>query len=301
MTEPAVADVPFRKVSIIGLGLIGGSLAAGLKHAGLAQSLCGYDSNAASLEAGLRLSLIDTAADSVAEAIIDADLVVLCVPVKAVAAMLPALKGFPGIITDVGSVKSPLIKNVVEAFGFVPTNLVPAHPIAGSEKHGIEAADRTLFSAHQVILTPTPATNSAALQRVEFLWRSLGATVVQMTPAHHDEVLAQTSHLPHLLAYALVDTLSRQGDSLEVFEYAAGGFRDFSRIAASDPVMWRDIFATNQAPVLQILDKYLEELQMLKGMIEQHDTDGLEQVFKRAKIARDHFSSLDAIRREGGK
>ena len=201
------------------------------------------------------------------------------------------------VITDVGSVKGIAIEAARRVFGELPENFIPGHPIAGSEKQGVVAADPNLFRQHKVILTPGEASNPAAIARVEKLWNGLGAEVVRMSVSHHDDVLAQTSHLPHLLAYALVDTLSAGGDSLEVFEYAAGGFRDFSRIAASDPTMWSDIFEANKEPLVQVLDQYLLKLETLKQLIESGEADQIKDVLSRAKVARDHFSNIQAIAR----
>ena len=167
-----------------------------------------------------------------------------------------------------------------------------SHPIAGSEQHGVAAANPDLFVGHRVILTPINETDEAAIDSVAELWRSLGATITFMSPEHHDQVLAQTSHLPHLLAYALVDTLSLGGDSLDVFQYAAGGFRDFTRIAASDPVMWRDIFLTNPGPVLDVLDRYIEEVGSLRRMISDGNEEQMSALFTRAKAARDYFAEI---------
>ena len=286
----------FKKVSIIGLGLIGGSIASGMKQRELAGEISAYDGDPSALTNGLALKVIDTGAGSIEECVIDSDLVVLAVPVLSIRESLESLEALfkekSCIVTDVGSVKSPIIEIAKELFGEIPRNLVPGHPIAGSEKHGVTAANPDLFINHKVILTPTESVADEATDSVAQLWDALGARVIEMTAAHHDSVFAQTSHLPHLLAYALVDMLSVQGDSLEIFEYAAGGFRDFSRIAASDPVMWRDIFKANRNEVLNSLDKYMSELGDIRQMISEGKMDELEELFKRAKIARDHFSRL---------
>jgi 3-phosphoshikimate 1-carboxyvinyltransferase len=221
------------------------------------------------------------------------------VPVQAVAQVLAEIPASGQLITDVGSVKAAVIDAVREARGEVPPGFSPGHPIAGSEKHGVAAANPDLFEQHRVLLTPLAETDAAALQTVQSLWQALGAEVTEMSPEHHDDVLAQTSHLPHLAAYALVDVLSQGGDSLEVFQYAAGGFRDFSRIAASDPTMWRDVFLTNQAPVLATLDQYIAELGALRDLVAAGDGEQLKAIFERAKAARDHFADLDEARRNG--
>jgi 3-phosphoshikimate 1-carboxyvinyltransferase len=289
-------EAEFNRVAIIGLGLIGGSLAAGMRQQGLARTLIAWDANYLSLSTGRDLGIIDEVAADVAAATNGADLVILCVPVKAMKSVLQQIEPGDQIITDVGSVKTPFLEEAREVFGEVPARLIPGHPIAGSERHGVTAADPNLFARHRVILTPAGNAEADAVSRVEALWQGLGAQTIQMSAEHHDDVLAQTSHLPHLLAYALVDTLSSGGDSLEVFEYAAGGFRDFSRIAASDPTMWSDIFQANREPLLKILDRYMAELTDLRALVSAEDGDAMKEVFSRAKAARDHFSTIDRSR-----
>lgn len=282
----------FKRVSIIGLGLIGGSVAAGMKQRGLAEWITACDADPQALTAGLEKGVIDENADSIKVCTANSDLVVLCVPVLSIRSVFAQLRDVRSVITDVGSVKTPVINAATEIFGEMPARFVPGHPIAGSEKHGVEAANPDLFENHKVVLTPMDSTDDAAVAMIEELWTSLGAQVVKMTPDHHDSIFAQTSHLPHLLAYALVDMLSAQGESLEIFEYAAGGFRDFSRIAASDPVMWRDIFKANDEKVLSSLDQYIAELGGIRNLIADGNMEALEALFKRAKIARDHFDSI---------
>ena len=278
-------------LAIIGLGLIGGSIAAGLKKRNPDYEIAAWDRNPQSLELGLAGGLIDASLNSTAD--IDTDLVVLALPVRALEELLPCLDFRDAVVTDVGSVKGHVLETFNKVTGAVPQNFVPGHPIAGSEQHGVAAADPDLFSGHRVILTPLADTDTVAADKVAEMWRELGATITFMTPEHHDQVLAQTSHLPHLLAYALVDTLSLGGDSLEVFQYAAGGFRDFSRIAASDPVMWRDIFLTNAEPIVEILDRYVEEVASLRQLISEGGGEQLEAILARAKAARDHFSEIN--------
>lgn len=290
----------FDRVAIIGLGLIGGSIALGLKQRGLASFISAFDRNRENLEIGLSLGVVDGIFDTVGSSVRDADMVVLAVPVKAMSGVLGEL-GPKAVITDVGSVKSPVIEAARQVFGEMPTSFVPGHPIAGSEKSGVRAATGDLFEGRRVILTPLKITSAEALDKVRSFWRAMGAELVEMEAAHHDEVLAKTSHLPHLLACALVDTLSRQDEGFEIFRYAAGGFRDFSRIAASDPVMWRDIFDTNADRLLEALDSYLENLARLTLLIRKGDTDGLQAVLARAKVARDHFAAMDDRRNHGAK
>jgi 3-phosphoshikimate 1-carboxyvinyltransferase len=230
----------------------------------------------------------------------EVELIVVAVPVMAMTEVFSSIAGcFDSdvIVMDVGSVKGPVVQALENVHGSVPTNFVPAHPIAGSEKHGVSAANADLFKAHKVILTPGDETAEAALAGVTDLWESLGADVTIMQAEHHDLILAQTSHLPHLLAYALIDTLSSQGDSLEIFDYAAGGLRDFSRIASSDPQMWRDIFQSNRKPLLEILDRYMSELGELRDLIATDEIDKVFECLVRAKAARDHFSKILADRK----
>lgn len=281
-----------NRVAVIGLGLIGGSIGLGLRRQNI--QVTAFDQNSDSLAQGLELGVIDIAASSVAQAVTGAELVILAVPVLAVSTILEEIKvaNFQAVLTDVGSVKQPVLQEFFDVFGEVPAQFVPGHPIAGSEKHGVTAANGDLFRQHRVLLTPLEHTNAEATQLVREMWQSLGADVSLMTTDHHDRILAQTSHLPHLLAYALIDTLSVQGDSLEIFEYAAGGLRDFSRIAASDPTMWRDIFMSNRTALLSILDQYTGELQDLRQTIETGDSEALFAMLSRSKAARDHFSDL---------
>jgi prephenate dehydrogenase len=287
-----------QRVAIIGLGLIGGSIALGLRRQKI--EVVAFDRNKESLIEGLRLGVTDRSADSIAEALVGANLAIIAVPVLAMASVLKEIKacGYSGLLTDVGSVKQPVVEEFIAVYGEVPIQFVPGHPIAGSEKHGVSAAYESLFRQHRVLLTPLDDTDESAVEEVQSLWQSLGAEVSLLTVEHHDSVLAQTSHLPHLLAYALIDTLSGQGDSLEIFEYAAGGLRDFSRIAASDPTMWRDIFMSNRGPLLTILDQYSQDLLELRSVIEAGDGDELFDRLSRSKAARDHFSSLLQQRQE---
>lgn len=286
----------FDTVAFIGLGLIGGSVAAGIRERKLARKLVAYDPNAVNLKQALDSGLIDDTAISARGATEGADLVVLAAPVMALGPVLGELKAVlqrdDVVITDVGSVKQPVIEFARAACGEFPSSFVPGHPIAGSERHGVDAADANLFANHRVILTPPPGTRADARDKVRALWSALGAEVIEMEAAHHDSVLAQTSHLPHLLAYALVDTLSSGGDSTEVFEFAAGGFRDFSRIAASDPIMWRDIFQSNASEILPVLDEFRHRLDEMRALIRDGKTQELSNILARSKAARDHFSQL---------
>ncbi len=284
-----------KKLTIIGLGLMGGSLGAALKKNDWCETIVGYSRNPDSLKQALELGCIDQVESDLIAAVKDADIIVLCVPVLAIETILktiqPVLKPST-IITDVASVKSYVVKIAEQIFGRVPENFVPAHPIAGSEKSGVQATQANLYQHHKVILTPLAHTNPNAIEQVTSMWQAVGAQVTQMDVAHHDEVLAATSHLPHLIAFSLVDTLAGEPDRQEIFDYAAGGFRDFTRIAASDPIMWRDIFLTNKVATLQVLDHFLKDLNQLREAIKQGKGEELLATFTRAKVAREQFSKV---------
>lgn len=285
----------FQRMAVIGLGLIGGSLAQAAKTRGLVATVVGCDERPGPLEEGRRLGLIDESEADAARAVADADLVVLAVPVRANRAVLAQIRdALPegAVLTDVGSVKGGFVADVRGVFGELPATIVPGHPIAGSERSGVSAADADLFRDHKVILTPEPETDASALKTMCQLWSACGAEVLTMPVARHDEVLAATSHLPHLIAFSLVDTLAGEDDSQDIFRYAAGGFRDFTRIAASDPVMWRDIFLANREAVLEALQHFRSDLDQLGEAIEARDGQRLQQVFTRAKAAREHFSRI---------
>jgi prephenate dehydrogenase len=288
-----------RRLAIIGVGLIGGSLARALREAGACAEVVGSSRRPEHLARAVELGVIDRFDTDPARAVADADMVVVAVPLGSMAAVLRALA--PGlvpdaVITDVGSAKGSVIEAAREVFGELPPGLVPGHPIAGTEDSGVESSFATLFQGRRVILTPTPRTDPQALAKVRSMWEHTGAEVVEMTPSHHDEVLAATSHLPHLLAYALVDALARMEDRVEIFRYAAGGFRDFTRIASSDPTMWHDICVANREAILEALARFQEDLDRLTVAIRDNDGAFVRQVFSRAKQARDHY-----IRMDGGR
>ena len=281
-----------KKIVILGLGLIGGSLARALMDKQAPCEIVAVGRNELLLQQALQDGSITSYTLDAQIACQDADIVVIAVPVQSIkdqllqiAPVLPA----HAVVTDVASVKQAVVDAVVEVFGKVPATFVPGHPIAGSEQSSYTAAKSDLFVNRKVILTPLDDTDPTALALVRQLWELSGAEVLQMSVAHHDDVLAATSHLPHLLAYALVDTLSQQGESEEIFRYAAGGFRDFTRIASSDPVMWRDIFLTNGVATVAILDKYVEDLQRLRKALVDGDATVLFDTFRRAKQSRDRF------------
>ena len=279
-----------ERLVIIGVGLIGGSLAHALREAQAVGEIVGLGRSRVNLDRALELGIIDEIADDPARAVVGADLVVIGATLGATGALLEALSqalGADTVLTDVGSTKSSVIVLARKILGERFENFVPGHPIAGTEHSGADASSAGLFRDHKVILTPLSQTRAAAVQAVTRMWEKTGATVVNMDVADHDRVLAATSHLPHLLAYALVDTLASSTDADEIFSYAAGGFHDFTRIASSNPEMWRDIALANREALLRICDLFAQRFDALKLAIEAGDAEALEQIFTSAKAARD--------------
>ncbi len=282
--------VRYQRVAFLGLGLIAGSMALAMRKHGLVQSITGYARTPETRAVALEIGLVDQVYDSAAKAVADADLVVFCVPVGAMsglaAEIAPHLK--PGAtVTDVGSVK----KAVIDAIGPHvpgPVEFIPAHPLAGTEHSGPRAGFASLFEYRWCLLTPLPGTDPDALQRLRDLWLGMGAKVDQMDADHHDLVLAVTSHTPHLIAYTMVgvaDDLQRVTES-EVINYSAAGFRDFTRIAASDPTMWRDVFLNNKEATLEILGRFTEELFDLQRAIRRGNGEQLFNYFTRTRAIR---------------
>lgn len=303
MADKAAAESKQRRTGrlvVIGLGLIGSSLARAVREAGLYAEVVGVDTDLASCKQAVAMGVVDSASDDLASAVQQAQMLVLAVPVLAaekILALLAQLKlADDCVITDVGSVKGFFLTAAEQAFGCLPATLVPAHPIAGSERSGVQAADASLFKHHKVIITPHEHTAEFALNSVQELWQVTGAEVECMEVESHDLVLAATSHLPHLLAFGLVDSLAKRSENLAIFRYAAGGFRDFTRIAASDPVMWHDIFLSNKDAVLQQLDELNKDLTLLRTAIAESDSRYLQGVFTRARAAREHFNTILAQR-----
>lgn len=281
-----------NKLCIIGVGSMGGSLARALRKNNSVKSIVGYGRNLERLNKAKELGVVDETCSELGDAIKDADIIVLATPLGAMQKILMALKDIissESVITDVGSSKKFVIDAAKNTFGKVPVNFVPAHPIAGTEKSGVESAKADLFEQRRVILTPQASTSSSAVETIRSMWQACGANVVEMQVEHHDEVLAATSHLPHMLAYSLVDTLAHMDDQQEIFEYAAGGFRDFTRIASSDPQMWHDICVANREQLVKMLHAFNEDLQRLTQAVEQADSEYLKDTFTRAKKARDKF------------
>jgi 3-phosphoshikimate 1-carboxyvinyltransferase len=287
------------KIAIIGLGLIGCSWVKALKGAESVGSVSGFDRNVDSMQQALQAGLIDDYSLEINDVVRDADFIIISVPILAVAEVLEQIKpviGEKAILTDVGSVKGNISKDVSLVLGEDFDRFVLGHPIAGSERSGVSAADENLFKHHKVILTPEARTSECALDLVTSAWELTGAVVELMSVQHHDEVLAATSHLPHLLAYSLVDTLANNHENKDIFNYAAGGFRDFTRIASSSPIMWRDIFVGNKDEVLKALDLFTADLQQLREVVASEDKTQMMGTFTRAKAARDHFTKILARR-----
>ena len=287
------------RIAIIGLGLIGGSWVKALRENLSGLEVIGFDRNIDSMEQASALGIIDSFSMTAADVVAGADLVILSVPILAVHEILAEIKPHLAentLITDVGSVKGCVARDIRSVFGGDYSRFVLGHPIAGSEKSGITAADSRLFVNHKVILTPLANTDPKAVEVISDLWGVVGAKVELMDVQHHDEVLAATSHLPHLLAYSLVDTLAHNHENKEIFNYAAGGFRDFTRIAASSPKMWHDIFTANKQAVLDALDLFTHDLGQLRQAVTESDSTAMMGVFTRAKVARDHFSKILARR-----
>ncbi|HRF88125.1 MAG TPA: prephenate dehydrogenase/arogenate dehydrogenase family protein [Pseudomonadales bacterium] len=291
-----------RRVLVVGLGLIGGSLALALKQRKTCLEVLGVSRSENTVEKALAKGVVDRGSTSLATMlpVLQAgDIVVIATPTLSVKNICEYLKDAVQqgvLITDVASVKGSVIRDAEAVFGCLPENFIPAHPIAGSEKSGVEAADATLFMQHQVILTPLPNASAAAVQAVTAMWQAVGADLSLMSVEEHDSILALTSHLPHMLAYTLVDTLAQRSQQQEIFRYAAGGFRDFTRIAGSDPVMWHDIALANRDALLNGLNDFEKHLQALRQAVEQGDGKTLHDVFTRAKQARDQFGEMYAAR-----
>ena len=277
----------FENVSIIGLGLIGSSLSRAINQNGLGK-VSGYDASPDVRKRAAEINLCTTIADNPAEAVHNADLVILCVPVGAmgkVAAEIAEHLPTDAIISDVGSCK----QSVYEALrNILPHTIIPAHPVAGTEESGPDSGFATLFAGRWCILTPPDDAPALAVERLTQFWQTIGANVEIMDARHHDMVLAVTSHLPHLIAYTIVGTANdlEEVTQSEVIKYSAGGFRDFTRIAASDPVMWRDIFLSNKDAVLDMLQRFSEDLTALQRAIRYEKGEDLEALFSRTRNIR---------------
>jgi len=280
----------FERVTIIGFGLMGSSLARALRRHRVVHRVVACDADEHVRATISRLDLADTVTPDPAEAVADADLVILATPVGAVGRVAAAIGPHltPGtLVTDVSSVKAAVIRDVTP---HLPADVifVPGHPVAGTERSGPEAGFADLFEGRYCVVTPLASTPPEAVERIETMWRSLGSLVEHMDPDHHDRAMAMVSHLPHLIAYTIVSTATDlEADRLEeVVRFSAGGFRDFTRIAASDPIMWRDIFLANRDAVLEMLQRFTEDLTALQRAIRWGEGDTLEQMFRRTRVIR---------------
>jgi prephenate dehydrogenase len=281
-----------KHLAVIGLGLIGGSVARALRAAGVVGSISGYDPDPQRREQAIALGVIDHAGETPAAAVKNADLVIIAVPVLRTADALNAIRGAiaPGaVVTDVGSTKQSVAADVETVFGELPSWFVLGHPIAGTEKSGVAHSFAELFRKHRVILTPHARQDAKALALVRALWEACGARVVEMAPLQHDQIFAATSHLPHVLAYSFVDVVGQLDDSRNIFPNAGGGFRDFTRIASSSPQMWHDIVRANAPAVSELLTRQIADLQALQSMIIEGRWDEMKAAFERARAAREHY------------
>lgn len=286
----------FHKVAFIGLGLIGSSLARVIQAEGLAEQVVASTRSQKTLDDALALGIIQQGYTSPEQAVQDADLVVLALPVQATEKVLHLIKPYLNkttLVTDVGSTKGNVVEAAQRVFGeSLPEGFVPGHPIAGSEHTGVHAGKVDLFANHKVILTPLDSSAKWAVDKLVTLWKAAKAEVICMDVQKHDEVLAHTSHLPHLMAFNLVEQLANREDNLDIFRYAAGGFRDFSRIAASDPQMWHDIFFGNKAAILKAVDGFEQQLAIIRKLIEDENSNELMGLLEHAQAARQHFNHM---------
>lgn len=288
-------NVVVERIAIIGVGLIGGSLALALKQAGAVREVIGWDHNAEHLQHALELGIVDKAAAEICAAVNTADVVVLALPVRCLPEIaLQALRYMraDAILTDTGSVKETVVTGIEPGAIEAGIAYVPGHPISGTEKSGPTAAFAELYCGKRCILTPTDVTSLAAVEVTAQLWRRAGSEVVIMDVCKHDRILAAISHLPHMIAYALVNSVSNYNEYAEnILEYSAGGFLDFTRIASSDPVMWRDIAMDNRSAILVMLEQFETFLAELKADIVSLDGERLEKFFRQSKLSRDAIIS----------
>ena len=283
-----------NKLAILGVGLIGGSVALALKQAAAVGEVVGVGRSRANLDAALKLGIIDRIATTAADAVQGADVVLLAAPVGQMAALMLEIAphlGAETMITDAGSTKQNVVALMQQHLGAHLANCVPGHPIAGAETCGAGAARADLYQGRNVVLTPLPQSNKAALEKVRALWQACGARVSEMPATKHDAIFATVSHLPHLLAYTLVDMIARRDNADTLFSFAASGFRDFTRIAASSPEMWRDIALANRQALLAEIALYQASLEQMRAALAAGDATALEAAFKRAQTARVRWSA----------
>ena len=287
-----------KKLVIFGVGLIGGSVALALKKAGNPAHIVGVGRSSQSLQTALDLGVIDTATSNIADALQNADIVLIAAPVAQTPAILNTIKphlAATTVITDAGSTKGDVLTCAKEILGTQFNQFVGGHPIAGAEKSGVTAATADLYLNKNVVLTPTSETNTQAIHSVSLLWQACGANVSEMSAETHDGIFAAVSHLPHLLAFALVDEIASRPNAEQLFGFAASGFRDFTRIAGSHPEMWRDISLANKTALLNEITAYQKELSHLKQLLEQDDGDNLHGLFERASVARNGWAKTKKL------
>jgi prephenate dehydrogenase len=285
-------NLVLKKIAIFGVGLIGGSFALALKKSGAVGHIVGVGRSASTMARAKELGLIDSIAASPAEALQGTDLVLIAAPVAQTEAILATIEPYlesRTVVTDAGSTKSDVVAAAREALGGKIAQFVPGHPIAGREQNGPDAAIPDLYVGKKVVVTPLPENSQEDVQRVIAAWNQCGAIIRQLTPQEHDKVFAAVSHLPHLLAYALVFDIASKPHADLLFQYAASGFRDFTRIAGSSPEMWRDISLANQPALLTELDSYIEQLKRLRERLASNDGVALEEVYSHAQQARHNW------------
>lgn len=287
-----------NRVVVAGLGLIGGSLAAALKARKVCTEVIGLARREETCRRALEKQIVDkayTRLEDIADQLGENDVIVIALPTLSIKPILTEIKAQISslvTLTDAASVKGSVRQDILDVYGKEPEQFVPGHPIAGSEKSGVEAADANLYEAHRVIITPLSANTTAHVERVTRMWTAVGAEVIPMAVEDHDTILGATSHLPHAIAFSLVDTLAHDSNNENIFRYAAGGFRDFTRIASSDAIMWRDIMLANREAVLKAIDLFTANLGRLRNAVAQQNAKELTGIFTRAKTARDHFTSM---------
>jgi len=284
-----------KSVAVIGVGLLGGSFALALRRAGAATSIVGFDRDREALARAAALGVIDTVAESASEAAAGAELVLVAVPVRSVAAVLRDVAqslAADAVVTDVGSTKAEVVATARSELRERFARFVPGHPIAGAEASGVEAAQPELFRGARIVLTPVAETAADAVERVSAAWEAVGGRIAILAPEAHDRIFAAVSHLPHVLSFALVSELAGRANAAELMGFAAGGYRDFTRIAASSPEMWRDIALQNRAALLDELDRYAARLAVFRALIDQGEGAGLERLMTEARSARHAWAAL---------
>ena len=296
-----------NKIAIFGVGLIGGSFALALKQAQAVDRVVGVGRTAATLERAAKLGIVDDISTSVEQAVNGADLVLIAAPVAQTEKILAAIKPHLGagtVVTDAGSTKSDVVAAARAALGDRIGQFVPGHPIAGRESNGPDAAIVDLYVGKKVVLTPLPENREVDIDRVASAWQACGAIIHRLSAQQHDQIFAAVSHLPHLLAYALVDDIAGKPHADLLFQYAASGFRDFTRIAGSSPEMWRDISIANRPALLQELDAYIAQLQRMRALLANHDAASLESIYANAQCARQAWiraiEAAEAQPKQGG-